>query len=271
MTWGKTRQVVKDISVVVLAVDGVWVGFQSLPMYNGFIFAKNTEYSISVFVTMAAILSLTMSYLIVERQLRYHNDKFRVMTANEVGELFVMLRLYGPTSDLESKLAIFRKNPSCFMAIERTDENMTTSHIVGYFVYYRLTKNAVTSMKLGHMRGNEITAKDVVPGNRSPYGIYISFLWGKDKIAKGLILLFGIEMTIRLLRRKVSMPVIARAGTRDSLVFMRKHAFRPVVGNSISLLSVAHRDISRADLAKWSSRRPAFFAKIRSWFNRWSP
>jgi hypothetical protein len=180
------------------------------------------------------------------RDSKWSNPLPRQMNDRDMADLYKLLETYGTTSSLTNKLEVLKKNPKCFIVLE-FKVNRTKS-VVGYFVAYRLTSAAVKRLGSGELPGHLIGPEHVVPANRTPQGLYVSFLWGENRRARGAALRSMKKELLALLAKRNSIPVFARVGTKDSLRLLTKYQFSPIVAPRLEIDSVVYREIRVTDL-----------------------
>lgn len=214
-------------------------------IYSGVLISPTVDLAVKVGVAGLGVAISAVGWTLPQPLRRWRNHVSRQMTEDDVGRMFTLLSTFGPTSPLPMKLAVLRKNARSFTLVER--EEGDGKRVVGYFVAYRLTRSAVARLKSGALSGSTIRASDVVPVTWTPFGLYVSFLWGADKVAKGAVVDTAKRQVRSILAKKHPLPIFARVGTPDSLRLLRKYQFATLHSPKLDIHSDAFREVDTSD------------------------
>ena len=240
------RDASRTLGPFATTVGGVWVGLLSTTQYTP-ILSPTRDFQLAIGICGLGIAITAFGWMPLGWRSKWRQHWPRSMTVEDINELYLLLRTFGPTSPLDIKHAISRKNPKCFVALEADEPTSAVKPITGYYVTYRLTQAAVSRLRSGAIRGNELTPRDVVAPSRTPYGLYVSFLWAKDRSSKAAILRVAERDIASILARRNAIVVFARAATTDSLRLLLKYNFRPLLSSNLTIDTDAFLDLRQSD------------------------
>ena len=150
------RKRLRDFGGLMLAVGAAWIGAIGVTTSYSAIFSTQVDYVASVIViALGGVLSI-LGWFLPARKGKWRGNSVRLMKEEDIDELYLLQKSYGPTSNLANKVAILHKNKKCFFVVERQDGR--SKLIFGYFVAYRLNAPAVGRAAIAKVAEGFMTA-----------------------------------------------------------------------------------------------------------------
>jgi hypothetical protein len=154
---------------------------------------------------------------------------------NSLSDLHILYTKMEPyvqrTVDIENRLEIMRKNPSCYLKLE--ERSLGETRVVGLAMVFILNQSACERVLKGTLTGYNITATDIALPNEKFFGFYIGFSWAADhdkrnKRFSAEVLRSTEQHIIALVNEAFPIKVFARPTNKEALRVLNRRGFKPI-------------------------------------------